>query len=450
MCGRDACRPPKYKVNLMDIQHAAAGAREASRRLAAVGTQIKNTALDQMARSLASEKTAVFAANQADIEKAQKEKLAPPLLKRLKFDETKLFEAIEGLHSLAALPDPVGVTLSAMELDQGLELYKVTCPIGVIGIVFESRPDALVQISSLGLKSGNAVLLKGGREAAHTNRILADIITRSSRAAGIPSGWLTLLEDRSEVTAMLAMDDAIDLIIPRGSNEFVRYIMDHTNIPVLGHADGVCHVYVDAPADLAKAVSIVIDSKTQYVAVCNALETLLIHQDIAPELLPLLKTALEEKAVEIRGCDRTRALIHVKPADEQDWRTEYLDLILSIRVVDSMEAAVEHINRYGSGHTDVIVTADPSRAVQFMNTVDSANVFSNCSSRFSDGFRYGLGAEVGISTGKIHARGPVGLEGMVIYQWRLLGNGHLVSDYSGQKARSFTHRRLLKDFACQG
>ncbi len=430
----------------MKMQQTAALAKAASLRLAAVGTDVKNQALERIAHALAAEKKAIVAENLADITAAEKDHLAPPLLKRLKFDDAKLSEAIEGLKSLAALPDPVGVTLSAMELDQGLELFKVTCPIGVIGIVFESRPDALIQISSLCLKSGNAVLLKGGREAARTNRILADIISRASIAAGLPTGWLNLLEDRSEVTAMLAMDDAIDLIIPRGSNEFVRYIMDHTHIPVLGHADGICHVYVDRGADLEMALKIVVDSKTQYVAVCNALETLLVHRDMAERLLPALKTALEEKGVVIRGCDRTVALLGVTPADEHDWQTEYLDLVLSIRVVDDMAAAIEHINTYGSGHTDVIVSADRSRAFRFMDGVDSANVFHNCSSRFSDGFRYGLGAEVGISTSKIHARGPVGLEGMVIYKWRMLGDGHIVSDYTGKNARPFTHRRLQKDF----
>ena len=368
------------------------------------------------------------------------------MLKRLKFDYTKINEAISGLKSIIALPDPVGVTQTATELDAGLELYKVTCPIGVIGIVFESRPDALVQISCLCLKSGNAVLMKGGSEAANTNRILADLINQASISAGIPDGWLTLLEARSEVTAMLSLDDHIDLIIPRGSNEFVKYIMDNTNIPVLGHADGICHVYIDRNADIEMAVKIAIDSKTQYVAVCNAAETVLVHKDMAQALLPRLKNALEEKGVEIRGCDATRKIIDAKPAIENDWRTEYLDLIISIKIVDSMDAAIDHINRYGSGHTDVIVTSDKTNGVKFMDYVDSACVFLNASSRFSDGFRFGLGAEVGISTSKIHARGPVGLEGLLIYKWRLVGNGHIVADYSGKDARPYTHRRLDKHF----
>lgn len=427
------------------MRDTARQAKETSIRLAGVSADIKNSALSEIARVLGERKEDILAANRADLEKAAAEKLAPPLLKRLKFDESKMDEAIVGINSLIHLPDPVGVTLSAMELDAGLELFKVTCPIGVIGIVFESRPDALVQISSLCLKSGNAVIMKGGSEAANTNRILADIIARASESAGIPPGWLTLLEARSDVIEMLALDEYIDLIIPRGSNEFVRHIMDNTNVPVLGHADGICHVYVDRYADIDMAVRIVVDSKTQYVAVCNAVETVLVHEDIAEAILPRLKQALGEKGVEIRGCPETVQHIDVKPAAEEDWRTEYLDLIISSKVVASLSEAIDHINRYGSHHTDVIVTSEAERAGRFMDYVDSADVFMNCSTRFSDGFRFGLGAEVGISTAKIHARGPVGLEGLVIYKWRLFGNGQIVGDYAGEHARPFTHRRLGMD-----
>jgi glutamate-5-semialdehyde dehydrogenase len=430
----------------MDIQTTAKNAKQSSIQLAGISGDLKNRALEAVARSLDENRSGIMAANQADLERAQKENLAAPLLKRLKFDDAKIDEAISGLKSLIALPDPVGVTHSAIELDSGLELFKVACPIGVIGIVFESRPDALVQISCLCLKSGNAVLMKGGSEAAHTNRILADLINQASISAGIPDGWLTLLEARSDVTAMLSLDDHIDLIIPRGSNEFVKYIMDNTNIPVLGHADGICHVYIDRKADIEMAVKIAVDSKTQYVAVCNAAETLLVHKDIAAALLPRLKAALDEKGVEIRGCEATGKIIDAKPATEDDWRTEYLDLIISIKIADSLDAAIEHINRYGSGHTDVIVTSDASNGVKFMDFVDSACVFLNASSRFSDGFRFGLGAEVGISTSKIHARGPVGLEGLLIYKWRLVGNGHIVADYSGKNARTYTHRQIKKRF----
>jgi len=429
----------------MDIKKTANKARAASIHLAAATGEIKNKALGEIAQALKANADAIAAANEIDLHSAQKEKLAAPLLKRLKFDQEKIQEAIDGIGSLIKLDDPVGRTLSALELDQGLELFKVTCPIGVVGIVFESRPDALIQISSLCLKSGNAVLMKGGSEAAHTNRILAETITAASAAAGIPDDWLALLEARSDVAEMLKLDQYIDLIIPRGSNAFVRHIMDNTNIPVLGHADGICHVYLDRRADIDMAVGVVVDSKTQYVAVCNAVETVLVHQDIAEVVLPRLKAALEKRGVEIRGCARTAQWISVNAADEADWRTEYLDLVLSIRVVDSLSEAIDHINAYGSGHTDVIVTADRSRALRFMDTVDSANVFLNCSSRFSDGFRFGLGAEVGISTSKIHARGPVGLEGLVIYKWRLFGQGHIVADYSGKNAKAFTHRQLKHD-----
>ncbi|HEC03257.1 MAG TPA: glutamate-5-semialdehyde dehydrogenase, partial [Phycisphaerales bacterium] len=323
-----------------------------------------------------------------------------------------------------------------------LELYKVSCPIGVIGVVFESRPDALVQISTLCLKSGNSVLLKGGSEAANTNRVLAEIIAEAGENAGIPSGWIQLLETRQDVAEMLALEEHIDLIIPRGSNEFVRYIMSNTNIPVLGHADGICHVYVDGDADLEMAVNVTVDSKCQYVAVCNAAETLLVDAAIAEKFLPRVKTALEQKGVELRGCERTASIIDVKAATEEDWSTEYLDYILSIKIVDGLDAAIDHINRYGSGHTDSIVTADKSNAGRFMALVDSGNVFWNCSTRFSDGFRYNLGAEVGISTNKIHARGPVGLEGLLIYKWQLSGAGQIVADYSGPNAKKFTHKRI--------
>lgn len=430
----------------MEIRQTAARAKKAAIQLAAVSGEDKNKALELIARTLEAGADDIAAANQADLEAAAAAQLAPPLLKRLRFDQAKVKEACAGLRSLMGLDDPVGVTLSATELDQGLELYKVSCPIGVIGVIFESRPDALVQISSLCLKSGNSVLLKGGSEAARTNRILADIITRAGMEAGMPDGWLGLLETRSDVADMLGLEESIDLIIPRGSNAFVKHIMDNTHIPVLGHADGICHVYVDKAADEDMAVRIAVDSKTQYVAVCNAAETVLVHQDAARAVLPRLKEALEARDVEIRGCEATAGIIDVRPAAEEDWRTEYLDLIVSVRVVPDMQTALDHINNYGSGHTDVIVTADKARAMRFMNLVDTADAFWNCSSRFSDGFRFGLGAEVGISTNKIHARGPVGLEGLVIYQWRLLGDGHVVADFSGENARSFTHKKLDSSF----
>ena len=427
----------------MNISEIAAAAKSASIQLAVARTDVKNNALAEIAKALKQHSAEIVSANKEDLVTAEKNNLAGPLLKRLKFDEDKIADVCAGIESLIKLDDPVGKTITATELDKGLELYKVSCPIGVIGVVFESRPDALVQISTLCLKSGNAVLLKGGSEAAKTNRILAETISEASEKVGLPKGWIQLLETRQDVAQMLALDEYIDLVIPRGSNEFVSYIMDNTNIPVLGHADGICHVYIDSDADLDVAVNITVDSKCQYVAVCNAAETLLVDNKIAEKFLTKVKTALEEKGVQLRGCEKTASIIDVKPALEEDWSTEYLDYILSIKIVDGLEKAIEHINHYGSGHTDTIVTTDKEKANSFMALVDSANVLWNCSTRFADGFRYGLGAEVGISTNKIHARGPVGLEGLVIYKWKLLGTGQVVADYVGSDAKKkFTHRSL--------
>ncbi len=426
----------------MSITENAKSARAASLQLAAVKTDTKNKALTEIAKALKQNSTAIIAANKEDMAESEKNNLAGPLLKRLKFDQNKVDDVCAGIESLIKLDDPVGRTLSAIELDDGLELFKVSCPIGVIGVIFESRPDALVQISTLCLKSGNAVLLKGGSEAARTNKILAEVIRDASEKAGLPKGWIQLLQTRQDVAEMLSLDEDIDLVIPRGSNQFVRYIMDNTNIPVLGHADGICHVYVDGDADLDMAVKITVDSKCEYVAVCNAAETLLVDSNVAKEFLPKVKAALEQRQVELRGCEKTVSIINIKPATEQDWSTEYLDLILSIKVVDGIEAAIEHINHYGSGHTDAIVTNNKEKAEKFMDLVDSANVLWNCSTRFSDGYRYGLGAEVGISTNKIHARGPVGLEGLTIYKWKLLGSGQIVADYTEGK-KKFSHKNLL-------
>jgi glutamate-5-semialdehyde dehydrogenase len=429
----------------MNVNQTCQQVKSASLKLAAAGSEEKNRALLRIADVLLENKEKIFRANQEDLRRSEAENIPFPLLKRLKFDETKLSEVIDGIHSLAGLEDPVGKTLLSTELDEGLELYKVTCPIGTIGIIFESRPDALVQISTLCLKSGNGVLLKGGSEAMETNRVLAGLIISASEAAGMPAGWCALLETRADINELLKQDPFVDLIIPRGSNEFVRYIMDHTNIPVMGHADGICHCYVDAGADLEMAIAVTMDSKTQYVAVCNALETLLVHKDIARSFLPLLKKAADEKKVELFGCRETMAVIPVAPAAEEDWKTEYLDYKLSIKVVKDLDEAIDHINTYGSGHTDAIVTSDREHAARFMSLVDSGNVFWNCSTRFSDGYKYGLGAEVGISTGKLHARGPVGLEGLVIYKYNLIGHGQIVADYAAKKS-TFKHRNLNGNF----
>lgn len=415
--------------------------------MAALSADIKNRALSEIITALKAGQDKINTANQMDLKEAKVQNLDETLLKRLKFDHDKIEEACEGLESLTLLDDPVGTTISALELDTGLELYKVSRPIGVIGVIFESRPDALVQIASLCLKSGNGVLLKGGSEAANTNKILARIISDAGTRAGLTKGWLGLLETREDVANMLGLDKYIDLIIPRGSNAFVKHIMDNTIIPVLGHADGICHLYIDQFADHEMAIDLAIDGKCQYVAVCNATETILIHEKAAQDILPGMKKALEAQKVEIRGCEKTCAIIDVKTANEQDWKTEYLDYIVSIKIVSSLDKALNHINTYGSGHTDVIVTQNKERALKFMDMADTADAFWNCSSRFSDGFRFGLGAEVGISTNKIHARGPVGLEGLMIYQWRMIGNGHKVADYAGENAKSFSHQKLKKVFS---
>ncbi|HEY9062057.1 MAG TPA: glutamate-5-semialdehyde dehydrogenase [Pseudobacteroides sp.] len=429
----------------MNMQEIAIKAKEASIKLSAVSGELKNKALENIAIKLGERKNEIVEANKEDLQRSEKENLAAPLLKRLKFDESKINDVIEGIKSLIGLPDPVGETLSSTELDEGLELYRVTCPIGVIGIIFESRPDALVQISTLCLKSGNSVLLKGGSEAKETNRILTKIIDEATIEAGMPEGWISQIETRSDVSEMLKMDGYIDLIIPRGSNEFVRHIMNNSRIPVMGHADGICHCYVEEDADTDMAVRIVTDSKTQYVAVCNAAETLLVNEKIARDFLPALKAELDKKDVELRGCEKVRGIVDAKSATMDDWATEYLDYILSVKIVKDLDEAIEHINRYGSGHTDAIITKDKNKAARFMSLVDSGNVFWNCSTRFSDGFRYGFGAEVGISTSKIHARGPVGLDGLIIYKYKLIGNGHIVDDYS-KHVRTFKHKKTDKDF----
>lgn len=417
----------------------AQAARSASYTMAGLSSAEKDTGLRAIAQALLENQPAIIAANKIDLAEAQSSGLAAPLCKRLLFDEAKIMGVVEGINSLIALPDPVGRQLLGTQMDEGLSLYRVSCPIGVMGIIFESRPDALVQIAALCLKAGNSVLLKGGSEAAHTNRILADVIKASSIGAGIPDGWIGLMESRSDVEEMLALDKYIDLIIPRGSNAFVQYIMQHSSIPVLGHADGVCHVYVNAKADPDMAVRLVVDSKTQYVAVCNAAETLLIDQSVAVELLPRIARALEEKHVILHGDNQAAA---IWPMDKvQEWHHEYLDYEMSVRIVADENEAISHINQYGSRHTDAIITEDEETAMRFMQAVDSGSVMWNCSTRFSDGYKYGFGAEVGISTSKIHARGPVGLEGLVTYKYKVFGNGQIVEDYASGK-QHFTHKPI--------
>ena len=429
------------KLSTLQIAQAA---KQASFMLAASASQARNDALCAVADALEAHREAIFAANAEDMAQAKLDGIAAPVLKRLKFDEGKLSDVCEGLRALASMDDPIGHEQLRTELADGLVLSRVACPIGVIGVIFESRPDALVQIAGLCLKSGNAVLLKGGREAMRSNQILFDVMKAASEAAGMPEGWAGLLTTREEVGAMLAMDEYIDLIIPRGSNSFVRYIMDNSRIPVLGHSDGVCHVYLDAKCDAQMAARVTVDAKTQYPAACNAAETLLVHKDAAHHALPAVAAALHVAGVKLKADARAQALIPGIPcegADESDWKAEYLDHVIAIHIVDSIEEAIAHINRYGSHHTDCIITDDEQAAARFVSLVDSAGVYHNCSTRFADGFRYGFGAEVGISTGKIHARGPMGLEGLCSYKYILRGHGDIVADFAGKK-RSFTHRKL--------
>ena len=428
-------------TNAATVADIARRAREASRALAASSLDDRNQALRDMAGALDHHRAELIAANQEDMRAAREDQLAAPLMSRLELSDKKIDQLIDGLDALIHLPDPLNRMLLARELTPGLNLYRVSCPIGVLGIVFESRPDALVQIASLALKSGNAVLLKGGREAARTNAALFRALDGAVRGAGMPAGWAGLLQTREDVTAMLALEEDIDLLIPRGSNAFVRYIMEHTHIPVMGHAEGLCHTYVDADADVDMAVRVTVDAKTQAYAVCNATETLLVHEKIAPVFLPAVADALREKGVRLLGDEATQALIACEPATEADWATEYLAPILSIKVVSGVEEAVAHINRYGSHHTDAIITQNEERQRYFTGHVDSAGVYVNCSTRFADGYRYGFGAEVGISTSRLHARGPVGLEGLCTYKYILRGSGQTVTG-TLDGSYPFTHRDL--------
>jgi glutamate-5-semialdehyde dehydrogenase len=410
--------------------------------MASISEAARNGALDAIAKALVLHGDAIFAANEADLATGERDGLPDPILKRLRFDDKKLRDAAAGIADLIALPDPLFRTLLHRELDEGLTLRQVSCPIGVIGVIFESRPDALIQIATLCLKSGNCAILKGGSEAARTNKVLFDLIFEAGVGAGLPNGFLALAETRADVDELLACHESIDLLIPRGSNEFVRYIMDHSSIPVMGHSDGICHIYADASADVEKAVSVIRDAKTQYAAACNAVESLLVHRGAAADLLPRVFADLRAHGVTVKGCPETRRILpDALPATDEDFATEYLDYILSVKIVESLDAAIAHINRYGSHHTDAILTEDDAAARRFMLLVDSAGVYRNCSTRFADGFRYGFGAEVGISTGKLHARGPVGLSGLVTYKYELCGNGQIVGDYA-EGRRSFHFKDL--------
>ena len=429
---------------MKDLHEIATLSRNAFYSVSVSSSEKRNEVLKHLAVLLSANKDSIFSANRKDLDAATNENLSGPMLHRLAFGDDKLNQVINGLHSLCDLPDPLNKTLYANEIADSLNLYRVSCPIGVIGVIFESRPDALIQISSLCIKSGNAVILKGGREALYTNKTLCDLVRTALEMTDLPADTVQLLETREDVARMLKEDMLIDLIIPRGSNSFVRYIMDNSSIPVLGHSDGICHVYIDREADLSMAGKITLDSKTQNVSVCNAMETLLVHKDIAPNFLPEAARLFSSANVEIRGDEQVRRLISCIPASDKDWSTEYLDYIVSVKIVASMQEAVDHINRFGSHHTDCIVTQNSATASAFMNMVDSAGVYWNASTRFADGFVYGLGAEVGIATGKIHARGPMGLEGLTTYKYKLIGSGQTMTEVKNGSV-NYTHKPLFDE-----
>ena len=435
----NAASNPVGEISLVAL---AQKTRNAARQLGTQTADVKNRAIAAIAEALEANATGILTANAADCAAATAEQIAPALYARLKLDEAKLKAAIAGVRDVGRLADPIGVIQINRELDEGLVLKRVTCPLGVLGVIFEARPDAVMQISSLAIKSGNGVILKGGKEAIRSCEALVKAIHQGLAQTEIDLSVVQLLTTREETLELLKLDQFVDLIIPRGSNSFVRFVQDNTRIPVLGHAEGICHLYVDRTANIEKAIKIAVDSKTQYPAACNAIETLLVHQAIASEFLLEAASALQAKNVDLRGDERTREILNITAATEEDWITEYSDLTLAIRVVDSLEAAIEHINTYGSRHTDAIVTEDLTSAQTFLAQVDAAGVYHNCSTRFADGFRYGFGAEVGISTQKMPPRGPVGLEGLVTYKYQLVGNGHIAATYSGTNAKPFTHQDL--------
>jgi glutamate-5-semialdehyde dehydrogenase len=428
---------------VVPLAEIAKTTRAQARQLSGLSEAWRNQALEAIAQALEAQAAIILAANAADCQVAQAEGIASALYARLKLDESKLRGAIAGIRDVARLSDPIGAVQIHRELDQGLELKRVACPLGVLGVIFEARPDAVMQISSLAIKSGNGVILKGGREAVRSCEALVTAIRAGLATTAISPDVVQLLTTRAETLELLTCEQYVDLIIPRGSNSFVQFVQNNTRIPVLGHADGICHLYVDQTADIAQAVQIAVDSKTQYPAACNAIETLLVHRAIAPTFLPAVVSALDAQRVALRGDAAAQAICTMAAATEVDWATEYSDLILAIKVVDDLATAIAHINTYGSRHTEAIVTQDDATAATFMAQVDAAGVFRNCSTRFADGFRYGFGAEVGISTQKMPPRGPVGLEGLVTYKYELVGCGQIVATYAGTDAKAFTHRDLL-------
>jgi glutamate-5-semialdehyde dehydrogenase len=423
----------------------AAAARAAQRRLAIAGGAARSRVLEGLAAQLDSRRGEILAANARDLATAEAEGIGGALLGRLGLDDGKIDGLADGVVQLARMQDPVGRCLEARRLDDGLELRRVSHPLGVLLVIFESRPDALVQIGSLGVRSANGLILKGGREAALSNRILTDCLRTALAAVdeGIRDA-VQQIEGRDAVQAFLAMPESIDLVIPRGSGELVRRILDATRIPVLGHAEGVCHIFVDEHATLETAIEIVLDAKCSYPSACNAVETLLVHRGWL-DRLPRLLDALSARGVALRGDERVRAVADdVAPAAPADWREEYGDLILAIRCVDDVGEAIDHVHRYGSGHTDAVISEDEAVCERFLREVDSASVFANASTRFADGYRYGLGAEVGISTSRLHARGPVGIDGLLTTRWLLRGTGQSAARY-GPGGRAFLHTPLPPD-----
>lgn len=414
-----------------DFIKIAKAAKKASLEVADISLELKNEALNKIAQMIELHKDDIFEANKTDLEEAEelleKGEITKSTYNRLRLDEFKMRDMIQGVRDIANLKDPIGKKLLQRELDKDLTLYKVSCPIGVLGIIFEARPDVISQISALAIKSSNAVILKGGKESQHTNKKIMEVINFAlDMVPTFPHNVVQQVFSRNDVKEMLKCDEYINLIIPRGGNNLVRYIKENTNIPVLGHASGICHIFVDKSADIEMASKIIVDAKTQYPSACNAVETVLIHNSFlkSGELLASLQLN-EIKLV----------------SNPESWDIEYGDRILSYKFVNSIEEAIKHINTYGSGHTDCIITNDTDRAEMFMNKVDSAGVYLNASTRFADGFRYGFGAEVGISTNKTHARGPVALDGLTIYKYKLIGNGHIVDDYAKGK-KSFHHKDI--------
>jgi len=427
-----------------ELKQRAEEVREGQRALAGAGGERRARVLGRLAGVLQEREEMILAANREDLAAAEREGLPGPLVDRLALTSGKLATLREGVEQLAAGPDPVGEVLGRRELDEGLILSRVTSPLGVLLVIFESRPDAVIQIGALALRSGNGVLLKGGSEATSSNRVLVACLREAVEGEGLPGGVVAGVEGRESVGALLELDSVIDLVIPRGSGALVRSIQNATRIPVLGHAEGICHLYLDESADPLMAARLAVDGKCDYPAACNATETLLVHRGFLPHL-PGVARALLAEGVELRADPEARRVLpEAVPAGPEDGRTEYGDLVLAVLTVGTLDDAIRHIHRHGSAHTDAIVADDPAAGERFLREVDSASVFWNASTRFADGYRYGLGAEVGISTGRIHARGPVGVEGLLTTRWLLRGAGQAASDY-GAGRRSFLHRSLPTD-----